>query len=273
MLSAPTRSMSRRCGEGFMAPAIRSGPTCRWSRCSAASRWPAGTSPARRWASRSTSCWAAGCMSACAATPTSIRISRRARTRAFITTPTARPQRAAEYVAQGFTAVKFDPAGPYSAFDPRQPDLESLDRSERFAKAIREAVGSKADLLFGTHGQFTPSGAIRMAKRLEPYDPLWFEEPVPPEMPEEMAKVARQTSHPHRHRRAALHQVRIRPRAGDRRGVDPADGAGPRRRAAGGQEDRRHGRSALRADRAASLLRAGRGRGEHPDQHLHAQLS
>jgi L-alanine-DL-glutamate epimerase-like enolase superfamily enzyme len=57
-------------------------------------------------------------------------------------------------------------------------------------------VGDRADLLFGTHGQFTASGAIRMAKRLEPHDPLWFEEPTPPELPEEMAKVARATSIP-----------------------------------------------------------------------------
>jgi len=104
--------------------------------------------------------------------------------------------RAAQYVKQGFTAVKFDPAGPYSAFDPRQPSLEALDRSERFVKLLREAVGAKADLLFGTHGQFTASGAIRLAKRIEPYDPLWFEEPTPPEMPEEMALVARATSIP-----------------------------------------------------------------------------
>ena len=54
----------------------------------------------------------------------------------------------------------------------------------------------KADLLFGTHGQMTAAGAIRLAKRLEPYDPLWFEEPVPPDAPEEMAKVARATSIP-----------------------------------------------------------------------------
>ena len=105
-------------------------------------------------------------------------------------------ERAADYVRQGFTAIKFDPAGAYSAFDPRQPDLVALERSERFVKAIREAVGTQADLLFGTHGQFTTSGAIRLAKRLEPYDPLWFEEPVPPEMPEQMAKVAAATSIP-----------------------------------------------------------------------------
>ncbi len=103
---------------------------------------------------------------------------------------------AAEYVAQGFTAIKFDPSGPYSAFDPRQPSLEAMEVSELFCKRIREAVGSKADLLFGTHGQFTTAGAIRLARRLEAYDPLWFEEPIPPERPEEMAKVALQTSIP-----------------------------------------------------------------------------
>jgi 2-dehydro-3-deoxyphosphogalactonate aldolase len=57
-------------------------------------------------------------------------------------------------------------------------------------------VGSGADLLFGTHGQMTASSAIRLARRLEPYDPLWLEEPVPPDAPEEMAKVARATTIP-----------------------------------------------------------------------------
>ena len=56
--------------------------------------------------------------------------------------------------------------------------------------------GTKADILFGTHGQFTAGGAIRLAKAIEPYDPLWFEEPVPPDMPEVMAQVARGTSIP-----------------------------------------------------------------------------
>jgi len=105
-------------------------------------------------------------------------------------------ERAAEYVAQGFTAVKFDPVGPYTAFDPRQLSLVALDRAETFVRKIRDAVGNKCDLLFGTHGQMTTSSAIRLAKRLEPYDPLWFEEPVPPENVEEMARVARSTSIP-----------------------------------------------------------------------------
>ena len=103
---------------------------------------------------------------------------------------------ASECLGHGFTAIKFDPAGPYSVFDPRQPSMEAMDRSELFCRRIRESVGSKVDLLIGTHGQFTHSGAIRFARRLETYDPLWFEEPTPPERPEEMAKVATQTKIP-----------------------------------------------------------------------------
>jgi 2-dehydro-3-deoxyphosphogalactonate aldolase len=103
---------------------------------------------------------------------------------------------AADYLRQGFTALKFDPVGPYSAFDGRQLSLAALDRSERFARLLREAVGSRGDLLFGTHGQMTAASAIRLALRLERYDPLWLEEPVPPDAPEEMAKVARATTIP-----------------------------------------------------------------------------
>ena len=110
--------------------------------------------------------------------------------------PELAAERAAEYVKQGFTAVKFDPVGPYSAFDPRQLSLEALEHTEKFVKNVREAVGSKCDLLFGTHGQMTTSSAIRLARRLEKFDPLWFEEPVPPENVEEMARVARSTSIP-----------------------------------------------------------------------------
>jgi len=110
--------------------------------------------------------------------------------------PELSAERAAEYVSQGFTAIKFDPAGPYTAFDGRQLSLAQLDLCERFMRELRAAVGSSADLLFGTHGQMTAAGAIRLARRLEPYDPLWFEEPVPPDAPEEMALVARATSIP-----------------------------------------------------------------------------
>ncbi len=110
--------------------------------------------------------------------------------------PEIAAERAADYLDQGFTALKLDPMGGYSAFDPRQPSLERLDLAEAMVAAIRDVVGSRADILFGTHGQFTAAGAIRLAARLERFEPLWLEEPTPAEMPEEMAKVARATTIP-----------------------------------------------------------------------------
>ena len=110
--------------------------------------------------------------------------------------PDSAAEVAADMVGKGFTAVKFDPAGPYTIYDGRQPRLEDLELSERFCSRIREAVGTRADILFGTHGQFTVSGAKRLARRLEKYDPLWLEEPTTPEYPADMAEIARFTSIP-----------------------------------------------------------------------------
>ena len=114
----------------------------------------------------------------------------------FYNDPDASAEMAARYVKEGFDAVKFDPAGAYTPLDPHMPTLEDIDRSEKFLKAMREAVGGDADLLFGTHGQFSVSGAKRMARMMEAYDPLWFEEPTPPERPEMMAQVAAATNIP-----------------------------------------------------------------------------
>ncbi len=98
---------------------------------------------------------------------------------------------AAAMVEKGYTAVKFDPAGPYTLRGGHMPAMSDIDTSVKFCKAIREAVGARADLLFGTHGQFSTAGAIRLGQAIEPYSPLWFEEPTPPDNIEDMARVAR----------------------------------------------------------------------------------
>lgn len=109
----------------------------------------------------------------------------------FWSDPDAAAEAAVEMVRLGFTAVKFDPAGPYTLRGGHMPSMADIAQSVAFCKAIRAAVGDKADLLFGTHGQFSTAGAIRLGQALEPYQPLWFEEPVPPDNVEDMAKVAR----------------------------------------------------------------------------------
>jgi galactonate dehydratase len=105
--------------------------------------------------------------------------------------------RAMDYVKQGFSAVKFDPL--HDLMLPTSPfelSLQALDRAEAVVRCVREAVGNKVEVLIGTHGQTTPASAIRLARRLEKYDPLWFEEPVPPENIDEMARVTCSTTIP-----------------------------------------------------------------------------
>ncbi len=109
----------------------------------------------------------------------------------FWISPEMAAESAGAMVDLGFTAVKFDPAGPYTMRGGHQPSMRDVELSVAFCRAIRDAVGERADLLFGTHGQFTTAGAIRLGKAIEPFRPLWFEEPVPPDNPAEFARVAR----------------------------------------------------------------------------------
>ena len=74
--------------------------------------------------------------------------------------------------------------------------LGVLRQASQMVRTLREAVGPDLDLLIGTHGQLTPAAAIQFAHLIEPSYPLWFEEPTPPELPEEMARVAQATSIP-----------------------------------------------------------------------------
>lgn len=108
----------------------------------------------------------------------------------FWTSPEMAGESAAAMVAKGYTAVKFDPAGPYTMRGGHMPAMSDISMSVAFCAAIREAVGDKADLLFGTHGQFNTAGAIRLGQALEPYSPLWYEEPCPPDNLADMARVA-----------------------------------------------------------------------------------
>jgi len=108
----------------------------------------------------------------------------------------AAAERALEYLDMGFTAIKQDPVGPYSFQGGRELSLHELSRAEYNVKCIREAVGDRADILLGTHGQMTTASAIRLARRIEVYDPLWFEEPCPPDQMEAIGKVAKATSIP-----------------------------------------------------------------------------
>nr|KJR73083.1 MAG: mandelate racemase [Thermoproteus sp. AZ2] len=83
-------------------------------------------------------------------------------------------ERAKAVASMGYTALKFDPFGKY--FD--QIDERGLREAEERVKAVREAVGDDVDILIEHHGRFDANAAIAIAKRLEPYNPYFMEEPV-----------------------------------------------------------------------------------------------
>ena len=109
----------------------------------------------------------------------------------FWSSPEMAAEAALDCAERGYTAIKFDPAGPYTLRGGHMPAMRDIEMSVTFCKAIRAVVGNKVDLLFGTHGQFSTAGAIRLGQAIEPFSPLWFEEPIPPDNIQEMEKVAR----------------------------------------------------------------------------------
>jgi galactonate dehydratase len=88
----------------------------------------------------------------------------------------------------GYTAVKMQPHMP-------QGNTRPYNQVTRVARqrvgAVREALGPDVDIGVDIHAKFFEvSRAIRLAKAIEPYDPMWLEEPIRPENIEAMAKLA-----------------------------------------------------------------------------------
>ena len=80
-------------------------------------------------------------------------------------------------VQRGITAMKWDPFGK-SYLNISSTDL---DKALRCVGAVRDAVGDKVDLLIEGPGRFNIPTAIKIARELEQFKPMFFEEPVPPD--------------------------------------------------------------------------------------------
>ncbi|MCH5373556.1 MAG: mandelate racemase, partial [Planctomycetes bacterium] len=101
-------------------------------------------------------------------------------------TPEAFAEKAKTAVAQrGFQALKWDPFG--SAY--RNMSTKELDDAMAVVGAVRDAVGNTVDLLIEGHGRFNVPTACTIARELEPFRPLFFEEPVPPDNMDALADV------------------------------------------------------------------------------------
>src|SRR5262249_11092818 len=99
---------------------------------------------------------------------------------------------AEKVVKRGYRALKLDPFGAASA----ELSSSGRRRAVSIVAAVRQAVGPDVQLLVEMHGRFTPATAIRVAASLEPYDPEWIEEPVPPENAAALARVRSATRIP-----------------------------------------------------------------------------
>ena len=90
-------------------------------------------------------------------------------------------------VAKGYLGLKFDPFGAGYYEMERKERLHCV----RLVEAVRAAAGPDVELLIEMHGRFSPATAIRIANDLEPFEPSWVEEPVPPDNLKALAKAAR----------------------------------------------------------------------------------
>lgn len=92
------------------------------------------------------------------------------------------PERAAELVERGFTALK----------------TGGVTEPLRKVRTIRAAVGPDIDLMLDVHGPpwLTTRDAIRLGQALEAYDLLFYEDPVAPENIQAIARVAKAVNLP-----------------------------------------------------------------------------
>jgi galactonate dehydratase len=107
-------------------------------------------------------------------------------------TPAEYAEKAGAAVARGYRALKFDP------FGTAWKDLSPQEEEEAVARveAVREAIGPGVALMIEFHGRLSAGSAVRLIRRLEPFDPAWCEEPVAPECLDLLAEVKRQVRSP-----------------------------------------------------------------------------
>ena len=100
-------------------------------------------------------------------------------------TPREYAQRAREVVAMGYRAMKFDPFG--VAW--KDMALDEIDAAVELVAAVREAVGPRVGLMIEVHGRLSVDGALDAMRRIDRFEPAWYEEPVAAENLDLLAEV------------------------------------------------------------------------------------
>jgi galactonate dehydratase len=100
-------------------------------------------------------------------------------------TPADFAEKAKPVADAGFTALKWDPFGSTYMHIDRSP----LDQAHACIGGVRKAVGADVELLIEGHGRFNVPAAITVARMIAEFQPMWFEEPLPPESIAALAEV------------------------------------------------------------------------------------
>lgn len=95
-------------------------------------------------------------------------------------------------VELGMTAVKMNGSAELLPIDTAGQVRQLVER----VAAVREVLGEDRDVAVDFHGRFSPAMARRVLPLLEPYLPLFVEEPVVPELSGELERIVRATSVP-----------------------------------------------------------------------------
>jgi galactonate dehydratase len=106
--------------------------------------------------------------------------------------PSAVGNAAAEKVAEGLTALKMNATAELRRVDSPSAVQEARDRLAE----VRDAVGDDVDVGVDFHGRASKSMAKRLAAALEPYEPMFVEEPVLPEHNDALPEIAAHTTIP-----------------------------------------------------------------------------
>jgi galactonate dehydratase len=97
-------------------------------------------------------------------------------------------------VGAGFTAIRFSPFPP--DFHLHKAYAEWAGEAVRRVGAVREAVGNSVDLCVEIHRQMNPAESIWLGRRLEQFQPYFYEDPMLPDSPAIMAEVQAQCNIP-----------------------------------------------------------------------------
>jgi len=107
-------------------------------------------------------------------------------------------KKAVEAVEQGFTALKMDVDEPIPSAGQLNRSISTADlkHTVKMVRAVRDAVGEEIDLAIDAHGAFDTVTSMKLADRLEEFDLMWIEDPIPSGNALAMSKVSAYSSTP-----------------------------------------------------------------------------